>query len=109
MQVNQKTPNHQQHTGKKATLIAQRALVVHTPLPSLRSHRHEQLAPPPHDKNPAYEQPNASGNIDVPRELIRREDLRAHKARPRALVRVSERTVGASAARQVRGCVVRGP
>jgi hypothetical protein len=73
------------------------------------SHRYEHLAPPPQDKNPTYEQPNASNDIDVPRELIGREDLRAHKARPRALVRVDERAVGPAATRQMRGCVVRRP
>jgi hypothetical protein len=76
--------------------------------PFIHSHRYEQLAPPTHDKDPTYEQPNASNNIDIPRELIRREDLRAQKAGPRALVRVDERTVGA-ATRQMRGCVVCGP
>src|SRR6267154_4350523 len=44
--------------------------------PSFYSHRYEQLAPPPHDENPTYKQPNASNDIDIPRELIGREDLR---------------------------------
>ena len=67
---------------------------------------HEQLAPTTHDEYPPDEQPYSRYDIDVPRELVGREDLRAQKARPRALVRVDERA--AATARELRVGVVCG-
>jgi hypothetical protein len=49
---------------------------------------HEKLSPTTHDEYPADEQPDASDDVDVTRKLVLRENLGAHEARPRALVRV---------------------
>ena len=74
-----------------------------TPCPQTSSNGYEQLAPTTHDEYSPCKEPHASNDVDVPRQLVGCENLRAQKARPRALVRVYER-----AARELCGGVICG-
>jgi len=61
------------------------------PCPQTSSDGYKQLAPTTNDEYSADKEPYASNDVDVSRQLVGRENLRAQKARPRALVRVYER------------------
>ena len=76
----------------------------HLPTLSLNlSDGYEQLAPTAHDEYSANKEPYASNDVNVSRQLVRCENLRAQKARPRALVRVYEWAAG-----ELCGGVIRG-
>ena len=73
------------------------------------SNRHEHLPPPTDDEYPTEKQPDAGHDVDITRQLVGREYLRADEARPRALVRVDECAgARASCSRELRGGVVCG-